>query len=48
MTEDFKLLHTYKHLLTKQQFKTFKEQIKKGDIEGFRKGLFYLILKKGK
>ena len=34
------LLNEYKHLLSKQQYKTLKGQIIKGDIEGFRKGLF--------
>ena len=40
MKQSFKLLKDYKHLLTKQQYRTFKGQILKGDIEGFRKGLF--------
>lgn len=40
MKEQFKLLKEYKHLLTKQQYKTLKGQLLKGDIEGFRKGLF--------
>lgn len=39
----FKLLNDYKGRLTKQQYKTFKGQILKGDIEGFRKGLFNLM-----
>lgn len=38
----FDLLKEYKHLLTKQQYNTLKGQILKGDIEGFRKGLFNL------
>lgn len=42
--ECFKLLNDYKHRLTKQQYKTFKGQILKGDIEGFRKGLFKLMM----
>ena len=46
MKENFILLKRYKNQLTKQQYKTFKGQILSGDIEGFRKGLFYLILKK--
>lgn len=33
-------------MLTKQQYKTLKGQIKNGDIQGFRKGLFNLMLKK--
>lgn len=41
--ECFKLLNQYK--LTKQQYKTFKGQILKGDIEGFRKGLFKVALR---
>ena len=40
MNQQFELLKDYKHLLTKQQYKTFIGQIRKGDIEGFRKGLF--------
>lgn len=36
------LLKEYKNILTKQQYKTLKGQILKGDIEGFRKGLFKL------
>lgn len=40
----FLLLRDYKHRLTKQQFKTFKGQIFNGDIEGFRKGLFKLMM----
>lgn len=40
MKDQFNLLKEYKHLLTKQQYKTLKGQLIKGDIEGFRKGLF--------
>ena len=40
MKTQLSLLKEYKHLLTKQQYKTLKGQILKGDIEGFRKGLF--------
>ena len=40
MKQQLRLLKEYKHLLTKQQYKTLKGQILKGDIEGFRKGLF--------
>ena len=39
----FLLLNDYKYRLTKQQKKTFKGQILKGDIEGFKKGLFNLM-----
>ena len=46
MNECLKLLKLYKYRLNKQQYKTFKGQILKGDLEGFRKGLFRLMLKK--
>ena len=49
MTEidlNLKLLKKYKYGLTKHQYKTFKGQIIKGDIAGFRNGLFNLIKKK--
>ena len=39
----FILLNQYRYRLTKQQKKTFKGQILKGDYNGFRKGLFHLI-----
>lgn len=39
----FDLLKDYKGRLTKQQYRTFKGQILKGDTEGFRKGLFNLM-----
>ena len=39
MKEYFNLLNRYKHLLTKQQYKTFKGQIISGDTKGFVKGL---------
>ena len=42
MKESFKLLKEYKYILTKQQYKTLKGQLLKGDIQGFRKGLFKL------
>lgn len=37
------LLNDYRYRLTKQQKKTFIGQILKGDIRGFRKGLFNLM-----
>ncbi len=37
---NYKLLKQYRYLLTRQQFLTLKGQLLKGDIEGFRKGLF--------
>ena len=39
MIDYFKLLKKYKYKLTKQQYKTFKGQILKGDTNGFVKGL---------
>lgn len=39
---NYKLLKQYRYLLTRQQFLTLKGQLIKGDIEGFRKGLFKL------
>lgn len=42
----FLLLKSYKYKLNKQQYKTFKGQIINGDYDGFRKGLFKLMLKK--
>ena len=38
------LLNDYRYRLTKQQKKTFIGQIKNGDIEGFKKGLFRLMM----
>lgn len=40
------LLNDYRHRLTKQQKKTFIGQIKSGDIDGFKKGLFKLMMVK--
>lgn len=40
MKQQFILLNEYRHLLTKQQYKTLKGQILSGDVDGFRKGLF--------
>ena len=42
----FILLDQYRYNLTKQQKKTFKGQILKGDYNGFRKGLFNEIKRK--
>lgn len=46
MIEELKLLKKYRKVLNKQQYKTFKGQILAGDINGFRKGLFSLIMRK--
>lgn len=46
ITECFKLLKYYKYQITKQQYKTFKGQIIKGDLDGFRKGVFNLTKRK--
>lgn len=43
MKNSFILLKEYKNKLNKQQYKTLKGQILKGDIEGFRKGLFKIV-----
>ncbi len=37
------LLNDYRYRLTKQQKKTFIGQIRSGDIEGFKNGLFNLM-----
>lgn len=44
--ECFKLLKNYKYKLNKQQYKTFKGQIISGDYDGFKTGLFRLMLKR--
>ena len=41
-------LNKYKHLLTKQQYRTIKGQIKAGDILGANRGLDRLIIKRKK
>ena len=46
LVQCFKLLKTYRYRITKQQYRTFKGQILKGDIEGFRKGMFNLMKRK--
>lgn len=43
MKESFILLRQYKNKLTRQQLLTFKGQIKKGDYNGFKKGLLKVI-----
>ena len=43
MIEDFKILKGYRYQLTKQQYRTFKGQILKGDSVGFRKGIKKVI-----
>lgn len=39
----YKLLKNNKHKLTRQQYRTIKGQIQKGDIEGAYKGICKLI-----
>ena len=39
MKQQFELLREYKHLLTKQQYRTFKGQILSGDVNGAIIGL---------
>jgi hypothetical protein len=43
MKKSLELLREYKYRLTKQQYNTLKGQILKGDIDGFRKGLFKIV-----
>lgn len=45
MSEMYKLLKVNKYKLTKQQYLTIKGQLRKGDIEGARKGLFTCMYK---
>lgn len=45
MSEMYKLLKVNKYRLTKQQYLTIKGQLRKGDIEGARKGLFTCMYK---
>ena len=45
MSEIYKLLKVNKYKLTKQQYLTIKGQLRKGDIEGARKGLFTCMYK---
>jgi hypothetical protein len=44
--KNLKFLKAYRYKINKQQYKTFKGQILAGDINGFRKGLFNLMLRK--
>ena len=46
MKEMFNLLKTNKHRLTKQQYRTIKGQILKGDFQGARKGIFTCLLRR--
>ena len=39
MIEEYRILKRYRNRLTKQQYRTLKGQINKGDYKGFRKGL---------
>ena len=46
MKEAYELLKRWQRHLTKQEYKTFKGQIKAGDITGFKKGLSNLLRRK--
>ena len=46
MNEKYKILETYKNKLSKQQYRTLKGQINKGDYKGFRKGLETILKRK--
>ncbi len=39
MSKEHKILENHKSKLSKQQYRTLKGQINKGDYKGFRKGL---------
>lgn len=43
MKEYFNLLNKYKKKLTRQQYNTFKGQIRAGDTKGFVKGLHKVL-----
>ena len=43
IVREWYLLKLYKYKLSKQQYKTLKGQLKAGDIEGFRKGIFTIM-----
>lgn len=45
MKEMYILLKANKYKLTRQQYLTLKGQLKKGDIDGARKGLFKCMYK---
>lgn len=45
MSEMYKLLKVNKYKLTRQQYLTIKGQLRKGDIDGARKGLFICMYK---
>ena len=44
--EWYLLTKVYKYKLSRQQYLTLKGQLKKGDIDGFRKGLFTISKRK--
>lgn len=46
MKEVFDLLKANKYNLTKQQYRTIKGQILKGDYQGARKGIFTCLLRR--
>ena len=44
--EWYLLTKVYKYKISKQQYLTLKGQLKKGDVEAFRKGLFTILKRK--
>ena len=46
MNECFKLLKHYRWHINKQQYLTFRGQIKAKDFQGFRTGMFNLMKRK--
>ena len=46
LEREWYLLKSYKYKLSKQQYRTLKGQLKAGDVQGFRKGIFTLMKRK--
>ena len=43
MNRDYRLLKLYHEHLTRQELLTLKGQLKAGDVDGFKKGLFKIL-----
>lgn len=43
LSKEWYLLQQVKKRLSKQQYLTLKGQLKKGEVDGFRKGLFTIL-----
>ena len=46
MNSEWVLLKRVKKRLTRQQYSTLKGQLKDGNVDGFRKGLFTILKRK--